>query len=74
MEKIFDDKVALATGGSFGIGRASAVAFAKRRAKIVVTDWMEDKENETIKPRLECRMTIPFIIDRQFQKLMTFLH
>lgn len=46
MEKIFENKVAIVTGGSFGIGRASAIAFAQRGAKVVVADWMED--NETI--------------------------
>jgi NAD(P)-dependent dehydrogenase (short-subunit alcohol dehydrogenase family) len=49
MEKIFKGKVALVTGGSFGIGRAAAIAFAKRGANVVLADWIEDKENETLR-------------------------
>jgi NAD(P)-dependent dehydrogenase (short-subunit alcohol dehydrogenase family) len=49
MEKIFENKVALVTGASFGIGQATAIAFAQRGAKVVVADWIEDKEEQTLK-------------------------
>jgi NAD(P)-dependent dehydrogenase (short-subunit alcohol dehydrogenase family) len=44
--KKFENKVAIVTGGSFGIGRATAILFAKKGAKVVVVDIIED--NETI--------------------------
>jgi NAD(P)-dependent dehydrogenase (short-subunit alcohol dehydrogenase family) len=50
IEKIFDGKVAIVTSGSFGIGRAAAIAFACRGTKVVVADWIEDQQTlETIK-------------------------
>lgn len=44
MDSIFNNKVAIVTGGSFGIGRATAIAFAQRGAKVVVVDNAQDYE------------------------------
>ncbi len=48
MDKSFLNKVALITGGSFGIGQATALAFARQGAKIVVVDWHENEETLTL--------------------------
>jgi NAD(P)-dependent dehydrogenase (short-subunit alcohol dehydrogenase family) len=42
MERIFENNVVIVTGGSFGISKATANAFAKRGAKVVIADWVED--------------------------------
>ncbi len=42
MEKIFQNKIAFVTGAAFGIGRATAIAFASRGANVVLADWIED--------------------------------
>jgi NAD(P)-dependent dehydrogenase (short-subunit alcohol dehydrogenase family) len=44
MEQIFKDKVIIVTGSTFGIGRATAIAFAERGAKVVLSDWKEDED------------------------------
>jgi len=44
MEKIFTGKVAIVTGGSFGIGRATALLFARKGANVVVADAVRDDE------------------------------
>jgi len=50
MEKIFPNKTAIITGASFGIGRATAIAFAERGANVALVDNVEDSETlNTIK-------------------------
>jgi NAD(P)-dependent dehydrogenase (short-subunit alcohol dehydrogenase family) len=44
MEKQFENKVAIVTGGSFGIGQATALMFARRGAKVAIVDWVEDPQ------------------------------
>ena len=49
MNKLMEDKVGIVTGAGNGIGRASALAFAKEGAKVVVSDISEDAGYETVR-------------------------
>jgi NAD(P)-dependent dehydrogenase (short-subunit alcohol dehydrogenase family) len=43
------DKVALVTGGASGIGRATAETFTREGARVLVADYAEDGESETVR-------------------------
>jgi len=47
--KRFEEKVALVTGGSSGIGRATAVAFANEGARVVIDDINVEGGEETLR-------------------------
>jgi NAD(P)-dependent dehydrogenase (short-subunit alcohol dehydrogenase family) len=49
MERSFENKVALVTGGASGIGRATARAFARDGAKVCVADVNEQGGEETVR-------------------------
>jgi NAD(P)-dependent dehydrogenase (short-subunit alcohol dehydrogenase family) len=44
MDLKFKNKVALVTGSSFGIGRATAIAFGNEGASVICIDWMDDED------------------------------
>ncbi|MET0497944.1 MAG: glucose 1-dehydrogenase [Steroidobacteraceae bacterium] len=44
----FENKVALVTGGASGIGRATAIAFAREGAHVLVADIAEEGGRETV--------------------------
>ena len=49
MAGAFEGKVAVVTGGASGIGRASALAFVKEGAKVIVVDVTADAGEETVR-------------------------
>ncbi len=48
MAGLLDGKSALITGGGGGIGRATALAFAREGARVAVADLIEDAARETV--------------------------
>jgi NAD(P)-dependent dehydrogenase (short-subunit alcohol dehydrogenase family) len=47
METTFKNKVVIITGSSFGIGKSTAIAFAQRGAKVVLSDWKQDEDTRS---------------------------
>ena len=44
MDSTFKNKVVIITGSTFGIGKSTAIAFAQKGAKVVLSDWKQDED------------------------------
>ena len=61
MTRPLQDKVALITGGTTGIGRATAIAFARAGAKVVVSGRRQKEGEETVRLLKEAGGTGTFV-------------
>jgi len=61
MDARFKDKVILVTGAASGIGRATALAFAREEAKVIVSDIVVEGSNETVQLIKEAGGEVSFI-------------
>lgn len=59
--KTLQDKIALVTGGTTGIGRATAIAFARHGAKVVVAGRRQKEGEETVRLIKEAGGTAVFV-------------
>eukprot|EP01041_Mallomonas_annulata_P025577 gene25577-46653_t len=57
----FKDKVVIITGGNSGIGKATALLFAKEGAKVMVADLAEKMSNELVEEIEATGLHVSFI-------------